>query len=176
MFNSKFLSDQIFIINKRPRKYRLFYALLFKYYEINTEFFDETPRFSGSLITNIAKLFGVPRTISTPSKSVLAKYYSEIREYFGFHKKYSEEFVRKYVFETLPMQQTFDINIEKVITHLKHNKIETIRSLDKVIDRSIKEYENILFTQIHDLLNDESKAYLDGLLITENRWASNNGK
>ena len=167
MYNSKFSEQQLSLINEKQGKYRLFYALLFKYYEINTEFFESVPKFSGSLITNIAKLLNIPRTISIPAKSTLGKYQFEIKSYFGSNKKHSEELVRQYVLEILPAQRSFDIDTEEVADYLKKNKMPPVMHLDRLVSRVIKEYEDILFSKICDGLNSESKAYLDGLLMME---------
>lgn len=167
MLNSKFNQNQISLINKKRRKYRLFYSLLFKYYEIHTEFFTDIPKFSGSLITNITKLLKLPLTISIPSSAARAQYQLEIKDYFGVDKEKSEALVRQYIFEILPTRRSFDIEIEEVAYYLKKNKAMKIVYLDKFIAKVIKEYENSLFTNIANCLDYPSKAYLDGLLIME---------
>ena len=166
--NSKFNKEQLSLIVSKSRKYRIFYALLFKYYEINTEFFTELPKFSGSLITSFTKILNVSRLISVPSESVLNAYRLEIRDYFGSNKSLAEELVQNYIFNILPTQSSFDIDTNNVINYLKKNKIESIHSLDRIINSSINKYETNLFTKIFDLLDYETMAYLDGLLIIEN--------
>lgn len=167
MFNSKFSQDQMLLINKKKRKYRLFYSLLLKYYEIHTDFFKKTPKFSGSLITNITKSLNLPRTISTPSTATFAKYKLEIRDYFGADKKMSETLVTQYILEILPIRRSFDIDVKEIEDYLKKNKIPQIKYLDRVVAKVIKEYEDSLFNKIYDSLDYESMAYLDGLLMIE---------
>jgi len=116
--NSKFNKEQLSLIVSKSRKYRIFYALLFKYYEINTEFFTELPKFSGSLITNFTKILNVSRLISIPSESVLNAYRLEIRDYFGSNKSLVEELVQNYIFNILPTQSSFDIDTNNVINYL----------------------------------------------------------
>ncbi len=166
--NSKFNKEQLSLIVSKSRKYRIFYALLFKYYEINTEFFTELPKFSGSLITSFTKILNVSRLIYVPSESVLNAYRLEIRDYFGSNKLLAEELVQNYIFNILPTQSSFDIDTNDVINYLKKNKIESIHSLDRIINSSINKYETNLFTKILDLLDYETMTYLDGLLIIEN--------
>lgn len=167
MFNSKFSQDQMLLINKKKRKYRLFYSLLLKYYEIHTDFFKKTPKFSGSLITNITKSLNLPRTISTLSTATFAKYKLEIRDYFGADKKMSETLVTQYILEILPIRRSFDIDVKEIEDYLKKNKIPQIKYLDRVVAKVVKEYEDSLFNKIYDSLDYESMAYLDGLLMIE---------
>lgn len=162
--NSKFNQEQLSLIFSKSRKYRIFYALLFKYYEINTEFFTELPKFSGSLITNFTKVLNVSRLISVPSESVLNVYRLKIRDYFGSNKSLDEELVQNYIFNILPTKSSFDIDTNNVINYLKKNKIEPIHSLDRIIKSSINKYETNLFNKILALLDYETMAYLDGLL------------
>ena len=166
--NSKFNKEQFSMITDKARKYRLFYALLFKYYEIHSEFFNDTPQFSGSLMTNLSKLLEVPRNLFTPSKSVLSKYKQEIRNYFGINKSKNEQLIKNYIFELLSASSSFEVNKQQVEQHIKRNKIEKPRFLDRIIADAVSQYENDLFAKIDSLLSTESRAYLDGLLIMEN--------
>ena len=166
-YNSKFDEKQLSLVSGKSRKYRLFFALFFKYYEINSVFFTDLPKFSGSLITGLTKLLGISRTISIPSEPVLSKYRLEIRNYFGVSKQIDEELIQNYIFDLLITQNSFDIDIEQVARYLKKNKIERTPLLGPILKHAVYKYESNLFTAIVDSLDYETMAYLDGLLIIE---------
>lgn len=77
------LSDDFLatLIHEKKNKYKLFYALYFKYYELNNAFFVDLPRFSRSLITALAKKIGISTAINIPSQKALSNYRQEIRRY-----------------------------------------------------------------------------------------------
>ncbi len=142
--NSELSDEQLFLIGGKNTKYRMYYALLFKYYEINKVFFKKTPQFSGSLITSFANKLEIPRTISEPSSNILSRYYQEIRNYFGtsrFSAKH-QEFIRNYIFDILPTETSFDAELlyEKVVKYLAQNKIEYSRdsSLRSLVDSTVQ--------------------------------------
>lgn len=166
-YNSKFSKEQLDLILQKSRKYRLYYALLFKYYEINNKFVDELPKFSGSLITKLTAMLQIPRTLSIPSKSISIRYRNEIRDYYGGHKLLNEELIENYICKILPSPSSFDVDIEQVIKYLKQNKIELRPSLSRIVNNAVRKYEDNLFEQIVASLDGETKAYLDGLLVMQ---------
>ena len=166
--NSKFTEDPIVLINSKNKKYRLFYALFFKYYEIHSEFFIKLPKFSGSLITNISNNLKLSRKIAIPSGSILGKYRKEIRNYFGVNKESCEKLMCNYVRNYLSTNSSFKVDIEQVETHLKKNRIERPHHLEQIISKSVKKYEGEVFNEMFHSLTSETKAYLNGLLIMEN--------
>jgi len=66
--NSNFTDAQLKIIFSKGKRFRLYCAILFKYYEVHNAFFQETPKISGSLLKNItSKLHLENSNIEIPS-------------------------------------------------------------------------------------------------------------
>ena len=171
--NSRFDQKLILLIKAKHKKYRLFYALYIKYYELHGVFFSEIPKFSNNFIDKLSGIFEVPRKIYTPSAKALNEYRSEVRAYYDTSSITAEHesLIKAYVFQILPLQRNFDVEPLKikVFAYLKQNKIESPseRSLNRVIKSAIQYYENHLFTLINRELSFESKAYLDGLMLAK---------
>ena len=122
--NSKCTEKTIGLITVQNLQRRLFYALYFEYYETHSEFCDNLPKFSGSEITNLSKKLNVSRKIAMPSLLVLNQYRKRIREHFKVNKVLCEKLTEDYVFNSLITQSSFKIESEKVVLHLKKNRIE----------------------------------------------------
>lgn len=73
--NSKFTDSQHKLISSTQKKFRLYYAIMLKYYESHHKFFDDFPKISGSLLTNIAVKLDLETTsIIIPSARYLHTY------------------------------------------------------------------------------------------------------
>ena len=82
--NSKFTDAQLKIIFSKDQKFRLYCAILFKYYEIHNIFFQNPHKISGSLLQNIAsKLHLENSNIEIPSERAINTYKANIRRYFN---------------------------------------------------------------------------------------------
>lgn len=170
-FNSSFDITQIKMINAKNKKYRLYYALLLKYYELHSRFFVGFPNFSNSLISSLTDKFNVPYKIVAPSNTSLVAYKKEIRAYYqtSVATTADEESIKDFILQLLPSQNVFNIEFlkDKVTAYLIENKIEKInnQSLERIIKSTIYNYEQNLFTTMSDSMCSETKAYLDGLML-----------
>ena len=72
--NSHLSEEIITLINDKITKYKLFYALYFKYYEARNAFFTELPNFSRSLVTTLAEKLEVSTKINIPTLKSLTNY------------------------------------------------------------------------------------------------------
>jgi TnpA family transposase len=168
--NSKFSDELIIIVNSKHNRYRLYYALLAKYYEVNHRFFKEPPHFSGSLLITLSALFAVSSRINIPSEKIQSSYRSEIRAYFkvSVNRAEHELLIRKHIFEIISFDRPIELaEIKKSIcAYLRKIKIETPSdlSLERIIKSVASQQESDLFEQITDNLSHQSKVYLDSLL------------
>lgn len=82
--NSKFTDSQYKLIFSTQKKFRLYYAIMLKYYESHHKFLDGLPKISGSLSTNIAiKLDLETTSITIPSARAVRNYKIKILQHFN---------------------------------------------------------------------------------------------
>lgn len=82
--NSKFTDSQYKLISSTQKKFRLYYAIMLKYYESHNKFIDGLPKISGSLLTNIAiKLDLETTSITIPSARAVRNYKIRILQHFN---------------------------------------------------------------------------------------------
>jgi len=67
--NSHLSEEVLALINDKIAKYKLFYALYFKYYKKRNAFFTEQPSFSRSLVTTLAEKLGYQQKLMSQHKS-----------------------------------------------------------------------------------------------------------
>ena len=169
------LSDDFLatLIHEKKNKYKLFYALYFKYYELNNAFFVDLPRFSRSLITALAKKIGISTAINIPSQKALSNYRQEIRRYLDtcILSAEHEVLIRTHIEHVMQTQKLFKQEAlkEKVYHYLKEQKIEKINdnALTRVVKSVQHQNEQKLFKKIADNLDSETKGYLDGLMLAK---------
>ena len=111
--NSNFTIEQINLIMKKQKEYRMFYALYFKHYEIKVKFFGDFPKFSGSLVTNISKKLQINRKIIFPSERVRYIYQQEIKKYFDIDNKKCQELVKNCIDSILPTKANMKLIMKK---------------------------------------------------------------
>lgn len=159
------------MINAKNKEYRLYYALLFKYYELHSNFFACLPSFSNNLIGALSDKFNVSYKIVAPSNKSLTAYKKEIRAYYQISVATAEdeESIKNFILQLLPSQSVFNIEFlkDRITAYLIENKIEKInnQSLERIIKSAIYNYEQNLFTIISDSMCSKTKAYLDGLML-----------
>ena len=169
--NSSFSTEQIKMINSKNKKYRLYYALMFKYYEINNSFFEQVPKCSHNLVSVLMDKFNISSKLAVPSNKPISIYKKEIRSYFQISVATveDEECIKNFIIQLLPSQNVFNIEFlkERVRLYLIDNKIEQISAAyaERIIKSVIYNYEQQLFARISDSLCDKTRAYLDGLML-----------
>lgn len=176
--NSHFSDEVLKLIIEKQSKYRLFYALYFKHYEIHGNFFIDLPKFSRSLILKIADQIGSISKINIPSEKAKTNYRKEIREYLKACQISSEHegLIAQFVNDLIDLKKIYKVELlkEKVYLFLKDKKIEKIS--DNTLTRIIKGIKfnkgQKLFSTIATSLDEKSKAYLDGLLLYKEKHTS----
>lgn len=169
--NSNFTDAQLQIIFSKSKRFRLYCAILFKYYEVHNAFFQETPKISGSLLKNItSKLHLENSNIEIPSGRAINEYKANIRGYFNVStSKKHKVALTAYLKNIITAEGIFEYDTlrERAVIFLNNHNIKSISSssLNRTIKGTLYKYEQELFTSIVDDLDIETKAYLDGLLI-----------
>lgn len=170
----KYNEEERALINAKYAKNRLYFALQLKYYETHLEFFTIKNQISHKAAANVAKHLGLSVDFTATEKRIYTAYRKEIREYCDSRSinKADENRIKKWLTEDVFPHETLTIEQlkEKTISFLKGQKIEAYSelSVDRVI-RSIKHrHEEALFNNIAKHIDAETKAYLNGLLITDN--------
>jgi len=165
--NSSFSIEQIKMINSKNKKYRLYYALMFKYYEMNNNFFEQIPKYSHNLVSVLMEKFNISSKLTVPSNKPISIYKKEIRSYFQISvaTPSNEECIKNFILQLLPSQNIFNIEFlkERVRLYLIDNKIEPISAsyAERIIKSVIYNYEQQLFASISNSLSYQTKAYLD---------------
>ena len=179
--NSNFADSQLEIIFSKDKRFRLYCGILFKYYEVHNTFFQETPKISKSLLKNITRKLRLENNhVEIPSERAINDYKANIRKYFNVpsSKKYKIK-LTSYLKDIIAEEGVFEYDAlrERAIAFINKHNIKSISSssLNRTIKGSLSKYEQELFTSIAKDLDTETKAYLDGLLITHDgmSWMNN---
>lgn len=173
--NSKFTDSQYKLISSTQKKFRLYYAIMLKYYESHNKFLDGLPKISGSLLTNIAiKLDLETTSITIPSARAVRNYKIRILQHFNISAvKKTDKTDRidlqlhlkniiscEGIFEYEVLQEyAQDFIVKQGISSIKES------SISRIVKSTIYQYEKDLFQTIVESLGIETKAYLDELLI-----------
>lgn len=169
--NSKFTESQLQIIFARDKKFRLYCAILLKYYEAHSIFFKELPKISGSLLKNITKKLNLENgNIIVPSERAIKDYKVKIKRYFrSLGSKDHKIRLKLHLKNIISSEGIFEYDIlkEQALEFLNNQNIKSLSSssINRTIKTVLYQYEKELFNSIVDSLDDETKAYLDGLLI-----------
>jgi TnpA family transposase len=167
----QFSQEQLALIETKHKKNRLYYALQLKYYETHLRFFNDSSALSSKTVYQVARTLGVSGKIKPIPPKTNATYRQEIRDYFQTHviSAKDESTIKNWLLESVFPQEYLSLSQlkEKVIGFLNTQKIEIFseKALERVIKSAQYQHEQLLFKAINNGLNNETKAYLDGLLL-----------
>jgi TnpA family transposase len=166
------------LASDKPYKYRLFFVLYLKHYQRCNEFFTNLPKFSRSLLISISARLDVKTQINIPSDKTLHNYRQEIRDYSKTQVLSSEhnKLVSDYIIELMHSHKTFrNEHIKnKVYDFLYKNKIEKVSdyTLTNIIKNIRYKYEQEYLESISQSLDNQTKAFLDGLMLNHDKSIS----
>lgn len=173
--NSKFTDSQYKLISSTQKKFRLYYAIMLKYYESHNKFLDGLPKISGSLLTNIAiKLDLETTSITIPSSRAVRNYKIRILQHFNISAvkktdKTDRIDLQLHLKNIISCEGIFEYEVlqEYAQAFIVKQGISSIKesSISRIVKSTIYQYERDLFQTIVDSLGIETKAYLDELLI-----------
>ena len=169
--------EQLKLVKTKNKKNRLYFALQLKYYEINWRFFDDISQVTNRGRDSIAKQVEIPYKLSNklnPSRTE-ESYRAQIREFFDSKgiTRSNEDKIKEWLIKTVFSTGDFSTAqlIEKTITFIKSEHAEDMSHayLTRVIHSAKQQYEDGVFATISNELDDETKGYLDGLMIHYNK-------
>lgn len=173
--NSQFTDLQYKLISSTQKKFRLYYAIMLKYYESHHKFLDGLPKISGSLLTNIAiKLDLETTSITIPSARAVRNYKIKILQHFNISPvkktdKTDRIDLQLHLKNIISCEGIFEYEVlrEYAQDFIVEHDIASIKgsSISRIVKSTIFQYEKDLFHNIVDGLDIETKAYLDELLI-----------
>ena len=172
--NSSFTEEQITLIKRKQKRYRFYFALLFKYYEVHGDFFKSIPSLSGSLMSNICRKIFVRRKIITPGAKWIEVSKKEIREYFSIVplNSYILEDLKSHLYEIISCEGIFDYERleERGVSYLGLRRVDkfSLRSLSRLIRSVVYHYDKSFFSNLCKEVTSEQKSLLDSLLILDN--------
>lgn len=176
--NWQFTEAELTLIESKNKKNKLYYALQLKYYKTHSCFLSNLHAISSKTRYEIAKRLSVSGKINVISAKTQASYRQEIRDYYqaAVISVETETLIRDWLrTESLPHTcYNLEQLKEKTSAFLKQKKIEAFsgQTLERILKSARYEYEESLFTNITAMLNDEAKAYLDGLLLIKDSASS----
>lgn len=166
---------QVELVKTKNTFKRLYFALLFKFYEHHHSFFEipsDVPQRAIKIISKQLELSPKLLNQSVTSRTI-ERYRSEIRDYFQSRaiSQKDEELIKNWLFDTVFPQETLNLEQlkERVSDFLIEQKIErpSDTTFDQVIKSAKYQYEEQLFETIFTGLNVDTKASLDELLLIE---------
>jgi hypothetical protein len=170
--NSKFTQAQLQLIQAGDKKFRMYRAISFKYYETHREFVTGVPKISGSLLKNISKNLGLKNSaVAIPSDRVIRRFRTKLKQYFNStsEQNYKKD-LQIYLTSIISSEGIFEYEIlkEHTVSFLERLGKPSVSALTvgRVIKSTLHQYEKELFSSIVRNLDNVTKAYLDGLLIT----------
>lgn len=169
--------EQLKLVNAKNIKNRFFFAVLLKCYEQSQYFIETLSEVSSKGRTIIAKQIDLSqRNANTKiSSRTIELYRDQIREHFNAIgvTRSNEHCIKKWLINNiLPTGDFTTLQLlEKIISFIKNNQAEVPSHdyLIRIILSAKQEYEDRVFKAIADSLNNETKAYLDGLMICNNQ-------
>ena len=170
--NSAFTKEQQHLIKCKNKKYQLYFALLFEHFDIKGYFFEEIPKFSRSLVCNVAKKLELETTINTPSNRAYKHYCKEIRIFYNVpatseqHQCFDNFLCEKIFTENNLDKDSLLIEVGKFLSEKRILRF-TDDFIAQSIKRKINQYEQYIFNQISSAMDSTTKAFLDGLMIIE---------
>ena len=164
-------ADETKLVETREPQYQLYFALLLTHYRRNLNF-----HFDPSLILPLASLglsnrLNVPNVLHIPSQRSLTEYRRQLRHYFKMAAPTTCDYKQVQVWlvqQILPTQAlTLDELKVQVEKYLREKKIEFFKekTLQRILQAALNEYEIQLFDRVASTLTLEAKAYLDGLML-----------
>lgn len=177
MANKWILSDsQLALVKTKKLSHRLFFALLLKYYEFYSQFFTHHSEVHWKAKSAIARQLSLTKKINKdlPYRT-FKRYKNDIRNYFqslGLTRE-NEICIKNWICEEILPKEEPNQNqlLEKTTAFMRKEKIEPLSSeyLKRIINSAKQQYERELFSKINAELSFETKAYLDGLLMLEEK-------
>lgn len=173
----KLCEEQLELIKTKNKKNRLYFALQFKYYEINWGFFEDISQVPTHGRASIAKQVGIPYKSSNKLNppGTMENYRAQIRRYFDSKgiTRSSEEQIKEWLIKKVLSSGEFSTAqlLEKVLVFIKNEQMEEMSRdyLTRIIHSARQQYEDHLFATIENELDYETKGYLDGLMIHYNK-------
>jgi hypothetical protein len=170
--NSKFTQSQLKLIQAGDKKFRMYWAISLKYYEVHNEFVTGLPKISGSLLKNISKNLGLKKSaISIPSDRAIRRFRTRLKQYFNSASEQNhKKDLRAYLTAIISSEGIFEYDTLKEYTvsflgELGKSSVSAL-TISRIIKSTLHRYEKGLFSNIAKNLDNVTKAYLDGLLIT----------
>lgn len=174
----QFTEAELTLIAPKSKKNRLYYALQFKHYATHSCFLSDPSVISSKTRYTIAKRLSVSGKINSISAKTQANYRQEIRSYYQalVISTETEALIKEWLLSDILPHTCFSLEQlkEKTIAFLNQKKIEAFSesTLERVLKSARHEYEERLFASITEMLHDEAKAYLDGLLLSKDNAPS----
>ena len=165
-------AKQLELIAVKNVEYRLYFAVLLKFYEKHQKFFSNIEEIGYKSIYKVAQQLQVsPKTINIViSSRTIERFKSEIRTFFQakYILKNQEEPIKQWIIKEILPKQDVNLNnlIEQVENYTFTAKIEIKKpNILRLINEAKDDYEYSIFNEIHNNLSMQDKAYLDGLLL-----------
>jgi TnpA family transposase len=175
-------AEQIALLKHKKRSHRLFFSILMNHYELTACFPTSYKDVTWKVKSIIARQLNL--NIKDSKKYFHSRtgerYRKEIRAYFASLgvTRANETLIKDWVYsEILPKEDPNNNQlIEKVTSFMQKGKIEPFSReyLKRIINTAKHQYEKNLFDQVNKYLSCETKAYLDGLLISYNNVSNIN--
>lgn len=180
-FSWHLTGDQLKLVNTKNVSQRLYFSLLFKFYEYQHCFFQSPADIPKRAVKIIRKQLDIPSSqlfCKSISDRTIERYRAEIRDYFQSRtiRQKDEEDIRNWLINTVLPQETLNIEPlkERVSQFLMKQKIEcpSDDTLEQIIHSAKHQYQEKLFESIFLGLNYDTKTSLDELLLIEENGMS----
>lgn len=170
------LPDELALINKKNSQNKLGFALLLKFFQIETRFPENLQDIPSIVINYVARQINVSvdkyRDYDWQGRSI--KYHrSQVRNFFGFQEATlndAQELTNWLVEQALIYELKFEQLKLAAIARLRELKIELLSSsrLERITRSALHTFEERFFNQTTENLGAKTKEQIDNLLISSN--------